>query len=64
MNSPEGYRLLVTASTYQIAAYDAPEPYKTELHRRAMSYYHMAALDEHARRLRGDKPDHVHLSYL
>jgi hypothetical protein len=59
-----GYTLLMYGVVWEWAAYETPEPYKSQFAKRAMDFYHESAKDEHERRMRGDKPDHRHLTYL
>ena len=59
-----GYTDLIRGCTYEAAAYAVPEPHKTALYQSAMDCFHASTNDENMRRERGDKPDHVHLTYL
>lgn len=58
-----GEQLIAMACAYEDAAFNVPEPYKNELKAKAMHYWHVAALDEYTRRIRGDKRDDVHMGY-
>lgn len=56
-----GYTYLMQGVTMEEAAFITLD---TRLSERAMSYFHLSALDEYERRMSGDKPDDVHLIYL
>jgi hypothetical protein len=56
-----GYTTLIRAAAFEEAAHYSK---CTELYAKAMELYHMSALDENERRKHGDKPDHIHLTYL
>ena len=59
-----GYEHLLMGSTLEGASHDVPEPYASRFMAQAMNHYHQSAKYEHERRMRGDKPDHAHLTYL